>query len=107
MKAISVKVWMVCCWQLIAHNIHALNSQAQMEQIASNIAGNIARCGCPFSKAVPQGSFLDFMLFSIFINDSFVSLITPMTIQLFQLTKCSYHQKCPDKNCNCGSLIQN
>ena len=41
-------MWMVCCWQLIASNIPALNTRAQMERIASNIAGNIARCGCPF-----------------------------------------------------------
>ena len=42
-------MWMVCCWQLIASNIPALNTRVQMERIASNIAGNIARCGCPFS----------------------------------------------------------
>ena len=42
-------MWMVCCWQLIASNIPALNTRAQMERIASNIAGNIARCGCPLT----------------------------------------------------------
>ena len=41
-------MWMVCCWQLIASNIPAVNTRVKMERIASNIAGNIARCGCPF-----------------------------------------------------------
>ena len=41
-------MWMVCCWQLIASNIPAMNTRVKMERIASNIAGNIARCGCPY-----------------------------------------------------------
>ena len=47
--AILLDLWMVCCWQLIASNIPAVNTRVKMERIASNIAGNIARCGCPLT----------------------------------------------------------
>ena len=47
--AILLDLWMVCCWQLIASNIPAVNTPVKMERIASNIAGNIATCGCPLT----------------------------------------------------------
>ena len=71
-------MWMVCCWQLIASNIPAVNTRVKMERIASNIAGNIARCGCPLMssftfkdwlankkiKSKPESPFLSMFLIS-------------------------------------------
>ena len=55
-------MWMVCCWQLIASNIPALNTRVQMERIASNIAGNIARCGCPFRASTSSTEVSEYVL---------------------------------------------
>ena len=49
-------MWMVCCWQLIASNIPAVNTRVKMERIASNIA----RCGCPFKASASQADIQRF-----------------------------------------------
>ena len=54
-----------------------------MERIASNIAGNIARCGCPFTKQVFHDDVTyQLSLFVYNLNNIIILQITQQTIDL-------------------------